>query len=129
MIDLAMRVEAHAFAAAIRIALRCMSIPRLVTLVTWVPRAHRPVGTPDECMRAAEEAAGRVAHRTCLFTALTAFALLARRGHPVRVVIGAARHEGLDAHAWVTVADVPVRGSTRAYEPLWASGIGSTRII
>jgi transglutaminase superfamily protein len=128
MTDLAIRAEAHACAFGIRIALRCMSIPRLVTLVSRLPRVQRPSSNVDECVRAAEEAAGRVAHRTCLFTALTAFALLARRGHPVRVLIGAARDHGLDAHAWVTVSDVPLTASTRAYEPLWASGIDSPRM-
>ena len=36
------------------------------------------------------------------------------------MVIGAARDGGFDAHAWVTVAGVPLVPSEREYRALWS---------
>ncbi len=118
MRGLAIRAEAHAIAAVIRLALRLLPLPRIVALLARLPRAHSCVST-TECVSAAADAASHAAHPTCFFTALTAFALLARRGHAPRFLIGAAHDPGFDAHAWVTVRGVPVIPCTRDYVPLW----------
>jgi len=122
---LAIRAEAHAIAVAVRIAVRLLPLPRIVALLAQLPRAHRSVSTTDECASAAADAARRAAHPTCLFTALTAFALLARRGHAPRFVVGAAHDGGFDAHAWVTVGGAPMIPCTREYVPLWTYGMSA----
>jgi Transglutaminase-like superfamily len=126
---LAIRAEAHVIAAAVRIVVRLLPLPRIVALLARLPRAHRPVGTTVECASAVADAVRRAAHPTCLFTALTAFALLARRGHEPRFVLGAANDRGFDAHAWVTVRGVPVIPCTREYVPLWSYGTSPAEAI
>jgi hypothetical protein len=120
-----LRAEAHAVAVAIRVALRMLPFARVVALLARLPREYgRSAGT-DACLAASVEASGRAAHPTCLFTALTAFALLARRGYGPRLVIGAARERGFDAHAWVTVDGAAVLPCDREYVPLWSCGAPS----
>jgi hypothetical protein len=112
-------------AAAIRIALRLLPLSRVVALLARLPRAYRWTAGTAACMAASVEAAGRAAHPTCLFTSLTAFALLARRGHGPQLVIGAARDGGFSAHAWVTVDGAAVIPCDREYVPLWSCGASS----
>jgi hypothetical protein len=119
---LAIHAEAHAIAGVIRVALRILPLPRVALLLANLPRARRPVSTAGECVSAAADAVRRAAHPTCLYTALTAFALLARRGYAPRLVIGAARDGGFGAHAWVIVGGAPVIPCTRDYAPLWSYG-------
>jgi Transglutaminase-like superfamily len=114
----AIRAEAYAIAALVRVLLRLLPLPRVAALLARIPRT-RSVSTPRDCVSAAAEAARRAAHPTCLFTALTTFALLARRGHRPHLVIGAAHGAGLDAHAWVNLAGVPVVANARDYATLW----------
>lgn len=121
---LRLRVEAHAIAAAIRVALRLLPLPRLVVCLARLPRVRR-AADPAACACAAAEAAGRVAHPTCLFAALTAFALLARRGYAPQLVIGAARDRSFAAHAWVTVDGTPLTACVRDYVPLWCAAARS----
>jgi hypothetical protein len=118
---LAMRVEAHAVAALVRLLLRLLPLPRVVSLVAQLPHT-RCVSAPRDCASAAASAARRIAHPTCLFTALTTFALLARRGYSPRIVIGVARGHSVDAHAWVTLAGMPVVPCARDYAALWSYG-------
>ena len=120
---LTIRVEAHAIAVVIRLALRLLPLPRVVTLLERPVRARRSVST-TVCAAAAAEAARHAAHPTCLFTALTAFALLRRHGHAPRFVIGAARGPAFHAHAWITVGGVPLVPSV-GYVPLWSCGTAS----
>jgi hypothetical protein len=78
------------------------------TLRGWAERGPWPMsrdGVPDP-ERAAElvEAAARhhLLGTTCLTRALVLCALLRRRGHYARLVLGCARPEGrFEAHAWV----------------------------
>jgi hypothetical protein len=114
-------------AAAIRIALRMLPLSRVVARLARLPRAHQRTAGTAACMAASIEAAGRAAHPTCLFTALTAFGLLARRGCDPRLVIGAARDRGFEAHAWVTVDGAAVIPCDREYVPLWSCGASSAR--
>ena len=117
---LTVRAEAHAIAAITRIGLRVLPVPRLASLLAHLPHA-RPTGdTIDECASAAADAAARSAHPTCLFTSLITFAMLARRGYGPRLVIGASRDDGFDAHAWVTVGESPLGTLEREYVPLWS---------
>ena len=118
---LVIRAEAHAIAALVRVLLRLLPLPRVAALLAQLPRT-RSLSTPDDCVSAAAEAARRAAHPTCLFTALTTFALLARRGYRPHLVIGAARGAGFDAHAWVNLAGVPVVPNARDYATLWTYG-------
>jgi transglutaminase superfamily protein len=111
--------EARAIAVLLRVALRLLPLSRVVTMLARIPRSRDRVATVADCARAAADATRSVAHPTCLFTSLTAFALLARRGHAPQLAIGAARHGGFDAHAWVTVAGVPVIPNAREYSTLW----------
>ena len=133
---LGIRAEAHAIAALVRVLLRLLPLPRVAALLARIPRT-RSLSTPRDCVAAAAEAARRAAHPTCLFTALTTFALLARRGYRPDLVIGAARvgrgfrprQAGFDAHAWVNLAGVPVVSNARDYAALWSYGTsaGETR--
>ena len=116
---LAIRAEAHAIAALVRVLLRLLPLRRVAALLARIPRTGS-VSTPCECMSVAAEAARRAAHPTCLFTALTTFALLARRGYRPHLVIGAARGAGFDAHAWVNLAGVPVVPNARDYATIWS---------
>ena len=126
---LLIRAEAHAIAALLRVLLRLLPLPRVAALLARIPRA-RSLSTPRDCVAAAAEAVRRTAHPTCLFTALTTFALLARRGYRPDLVIGAARvgrsftprQAGFDAHAWVNVAGAPVVPNARDYATLWTYG-------
>ena len=112
--------EARALAILLRVALRLLPLPDVVRTLARLPRSRDRVTSAADCARAAADATRAVAHPTCLFTSLTAFGLLARRGYAARLVIGAARDEGFDAHAWVTVAGVPVVPSPGEYSPVWS---------
>jgi hypothetical protein len=122
-----LRAEAHAIAAALRVALRLLPLPRIVALLARIPPSRDRISTTADCARAAAHAVHAAAHPTCLFTSLTAFALLARRGYAPRFVIGAARDCGFDAHAWVTVGDAPVIPGAREYLPLWSYSVADGR--
>jgi len=78
------------------------------TLLQWAQRGTRrsPDRRDPEPVRIAAlvEAAGRhhLMITTCLARSLLLCRLLQRRGHPARLVLGAARANGhLEAHAWV----------------------------
>ena len=97
-------LEACALAAAVRVGLRLVSLPRLAALLGRLPRTNQ--GNPEyagTCLAAASAAAARVAHPTCLFRSLIAFGLLARRGRDVEIHVGASREYGFNAHAWLTL--------------------------
>jgi hypothetical protein len=137
-VSLRLLAEACAIAAGVRIALRFVPVNRLVCAIARLPRGRsasscasgfRPQaeGTSREddqaiqaCVTAAWAAAARIAHPTCLFTSLVAFGLLARRGHPAAIHIGASRDGGFAAHAWVTVNGRPFGPpQSRRYAALW----------
>lgn len=120
-----LEAEARALAVLLRVALRLLPLPRVVALLTRIPRSRDRVATAADCARAAADATNSVAHPTCLFTSLTAFGLLARQGYAARLVIGAARSPGFDAHAWVTVAGVPLVPSDREYSALWSYDVSA----
>lgn len=115
-----LEAEARAMAAALRVALRLLPVPRIIAMLARIPRSRDRITTAADCARAAAQAARVSAHPTCLFTSLTAFGLLARRGYAAQFVIGAARHEGFDAHAWVMVEGIPLTPGAREYSPLWS---------
>jgi hypothetical protein len=115
--------EARALAIVLRVGLRVLPLPRIAALLARMPRSGDRISTADDCLRAATHAVRLAAHPTCLFTSLTAFGLLARRGYAPRLVIGAVRDDGFDAHAWVTVADVPRIRGAREYSPLWSYAV------
>jgi hypothetical protein len=120
---LAMRVEAHAIACGVRLGLRLLPLSRVAALLLKLPRARTSsTRDPRECATAAHEAARRAAHPTCLFRALTAFAMLVRRGYAARLALGAAHAGEFAAHAWVTVDGAAIEPCDREYVPLWSCG-------
>lgn len=114
-------IEALALAGIVRVAVRLLTVRRLLVLLDRMPRT-RGVETAGECAALGAKAAGRAAHATCLYSALTTYGLLARRGHAPRLVIGARHAPGFAAHAWVAVDGASVEPSAHEYAPLWASG-------
>lgn len=114
-------VEALALAGVVRVALRLLSVPRLLDLLDTMPRT-RGVETPGECAALGAKAAGRAAHATCLYSALTTYGLLVRRGYAPRLVIGTRGAPEFAAHAWVSLDGAAVEPSAHEYAPLWASG-------
>ncbi len=124
----ALRLEAYVLAVLVRIILRTTSLKRAGALLARVPRRRAGgADTAATCLGAASEAAARVAHPTCLFESLVAFALLARRGYDVVLHVGARREAGLEAHAWVTIAGRPCQpeallGYTEFWRVVAASG-------
>lgn len=114
-------IEALALAGVVRVALRLLPVRRLLILLDAMPRT-RSVETAGECAALGAKAAGRAAHGTCLYSALTTYGLLARRGYAPRLVIGTRRAPAFAAHAWVSVDGAAVEPSAHEYAPLWASG-------
>ena len=116
-----LRVEAFLIAAAVRVGLRCFSVARVARGLAAIPRRRAAFADPvHHCLSAAASGAAQAAHPTCLFRALVAFALLARRDRDAVFHLGASPGEDFSAHAWVTQdgesLDLP---GTRKYVSLW----------
>lgn len=125
---LGLRLEACAIAVLARAAVRCLPLPRAVRLLGAIPARRRAGDPTDACLAAASDAAERMAHPTCLYRALIAFALLTRRRRDAGFHLGASRQQGFSAHAWVSAGgirlDMPGGGE---YVPLWGSGTPDAR--
>lgn len=118
---LALSLEAHAVALFVRILVRTSSLKRAAGVLAGVPRRRAvSADTAASCVAAARQATARVAHPTCLYQSLVAFALLARRGYAVTLHVGARRRQWLEAHAWLTIDGHPYEPETTAsYTELW----------
>jgi hypothetical protein len=112
-------VEAVFVAVFVRGALRVMPLPRVVALLRGSPFRSRRADDVESCVAAASAAAARVAHPTCLYRALVAFALLARRGAPVVFHLGADRAPGFGAHAWLSIDGRPLDQDAGRWPELW----------
>lgn len=126
---LSTRVEAHALAAAVRVAVRWFPLRRVASALGAAPRTR---GVSPEsvagCLDAASTAAARLAHPTCLYESLVAFGLLSRRGYAVRLYIGAKRSPDLESHAWVTVDGRPCDpDATTGFTAIWQVAPGAPR--
>lgn len=125
---LSTRVEAHALAAAVRLAVRWLPLKRVTSLLAGIPASPREPREPvTDCLDAARTAAARLAHPTCFFESLVAFGLLARRGYRAELHVGAKRSEALESHAWVSVDGRACDPDAAAgYTDLWSVAAGST---
>jgi hypothetical protein len=116
--------EAAAVALAVRIGLRALRLPVLVSRLDRLPRT-RSTMPADRAARLADAVATRVAGPTCLRRALVIFAVLRRRGEPAELVLGARRrHDAFEAHAWLRLRDAVIveASDQQTYAPLWQSG-------
>lgn len=119
--------EACVLAAAARVGLRTLSVPRLVRLLARLPRARGPVHSVDTCLSAAAYGAARAAHPTCLFRSLVAFAMLVRRRHDAAIHLGASTGAGFGAHAWISVGGrLPAGERDEGAAALWHYRAGPT---
>ncbi len=114
--------EALAIAAAVRVALRLMPISRVAASLDRYSRLRtRDAASAGDCLRVAAAAAARVAHPTCLYRSLVAYALLARRGHAAALHLGVSRNDGFAAHAWISVAGRSCDpDASRSHVTLWS---------
>ena len=72
-------------------------------------------------MDAATSAARHLAHPTCLYRALTAYAMLAHRDGHARFHLGAARSGDVAMHAWVTLNGRALDADAHRYAPFWTA--------
>lgn len=108
-------------AVVVRASLRAGSVPFAVRAASSAGSLCRTRATIDECAAAATVAAARLSHPTCLYRALTAYALLAHRHDATRFHLGTTVAGGMGAHAWVSVGDRALDLEAAQYSPLWAS--------
>ena len=113
-------LHASLCAIVLRIVLRFGSLADAVDVAALFATAGPSHVTTGACMAAARLATRRWSHSTCLYRALTAYALLGRRDG-VAFHIGAASAEGFSAHAWIATAGLPLDASARRYTSLWRS--------
>ena len=117
-------LEMHAAVCAIvvRASLRAGSVCFAVRAASGAGSLCRTRATVDECGAAATRAAARLSHPTCLYRALTAYALLAHRHGATRFHVGTALGDGMTAHAWVSVGGRALDLEAERYSTLWTSG-------
>lgn len=102
-------IESVAWAIAVEIGLRLLSMSTIFALIERVPRWATGTPSAERWQRLSRVAA--VPYRIvagrgiCLRHSLVLTAMLRRRGVPAHVRIGVARRDGaVAAHAWVTIA-------------------------
>ena len=127
-------------AIVVRVSLRVGSLPfavRAARIAGWLCRTR---ASTDECYEAAAVASRRLAHATCLYRALTAYALLVHRQPDTQFHVGAVRGaQGplrrtvpvgagfnrpvgvMGAHAWVTINGRAIDADARRYATLWTA--------
>lgn len=94
-------------------ALRRAPLPTIVDRLSVEARAGAPVGEVAPVVRAVQRAAHLFPMPLlCLPQSLALARLLARRGHPCELVLGARpRDARLDAHAWVEQQGLPLNSA------------------
>ena len=119
----ALLVEALTCALVVRASLRLASIPFAVRAARLAGALFPSHGDATDCVRAATRAARHLAHPTCLYRALTAYAMLAHRDGHARFHLGAARAGDVDVamHAWVTVDGRALDADADRYAALWTA--------
>jgi hypothetical protein len=111
-------------AIVLRAALRTLPLPvavRLAASLSTVLPARAPGRT---CLAAARWATRTWSHPTCLYRAVTTYALLAHRADVV-FHIGVSPRDSFGAHAWVSVAGHPVDRTAARYASLWAASVSN----
>ena len=121
-----MRRRALGFHAAlcallVRAALRTGSVPFAVRVARAGGRVCPTAAPVAECVRAGIGAADAFAHRTCLYRALTVYALLVARHRLVRFHLGATQSGTLAAHAWTSIGGDPLDPEAERYPTLWTA--------
>lgn len=108
------RLGARAIALRLRLAsmLRRRSLPDLLRAITPAPAATdpAPLASVEQALAAAERLAerARVVPDTCLYRALTRYAVLRSAGHPARFVMGVERvAPDIEGHAWIELHGEP----------------------
>ena len=121
-------VEALTCALMVRGALRLVSLPLAVRAARLAGTLFPSHGDVTDCVRAATWAARYLAHPTCLYCALTAYAMLAHRDGHARFHLGAVRGEQLTMHAWVTVDGRALDADADRCAPLWTAPARRARL-
>ena len=114
-------MHAAVCAVVVRASLRGGSVRFAVRAASGAGSLCRTRATVDECAAAATRAAARLAHPTCLYRALTAYALLAHRHDATCFHLGTAVADGIAAHAWVSVGGRALDFEAARYSTLWTS--------
>ena len=117
----ALGLHAAVCALFVRVALSTGSVTLAVRVARIAGAACRTQASVDDCVRAAAIAADTVAHPTCLYRALTLYALLVARHRRVQFHLGAALTGTLAAHAWTSVAGHPLDADAARYSTLWTA--------
>ena len=108
-------------AIVVRVSLRVGSLPfavRAARTAAWLCRTRASI---DECHEAAAVASARLAHDTCLYRALTAYALLVHRHPDTQFHVGAVRVGDVATHAWVTIDGRAIDADAWRYATLWTA--------
>lgn len=116
-------LQASVCALAVRALLRCTSLPTTVRVARQLGFILCARARPDDCVAAAATAVRHFAHPTCLYRALTEYALLAHRCRLARFHLGATRSEDLAAHAWVTVDGHALDAEASRYIAIWTASV------
>lgn len=114
-------MHAAVCALVVRASLRAGSVRFAVRAASGAGSLCRSRATIDECAAAAARAVARLAHPTCLYRALTAYALLAHRHDTTRFHLGTTVAGGITAHAWVSVDGRALDREAVRYDTLWTS--------
>lgn len=117
----AILVEALWCAVVVRASLRMASLPVAVRAARLTGSFFPSHGDAAECMRAACTAAAQIAHPTCLYRALTAYAMLAHRNGHACFHVGVARAGDVAMHAWVTVDGHALDADADRYAAVWTA--------
>jgi hypothetical protein len=108
-------------AIVVRGSLRVGSLPfavRAARIAGWLCRTRASTG---ECDDAAAAESGRLAHATCLYRALTAYALIVHRHPDTQFHLGVLRAGDVATHAWVTIGGRPIDAEACRYVTLWTA--------
>ena len=117
----AIRLHADGCALLIRICLRTRSVRLAVATARAAGGLCRSHATVEQCVAMGTAAADRLAHPTCLYRALTVYALLVRRHPAVQFHLGAASGAAFATHAWVTVGGNALDTDAQRYAILWSA--------
>jgi Transglutaminase-like superfamily len=117
----ALRLHVVVCALLIRASLRTRSLRVAVRTARTAGALCRSRASVGQCVAIGSATADRLAHRTCLYRALTVYALLVRRQPAVQFHVGAARAGEFATHAWVTVDGFSLDADALRYSTLWST--------
>lgn len=121
-------VEALTCAVVVRASLRLVPLPVAVRAARLAGALFPSHGDASDCVRAATRAAHHLAHPTCFYQALTAYAMLSHRDGRARFHLGATRDENVSMHAWVTLDGRALDDNADRYAPFWTAPSRPTRL-